>query len=110
MQVVDRLISYVGCGPVSGAGGARALCVAKQKAQVGAQSFVLEEIYGLSTNSQTGECVVCLCEPPSTTIFPCRHLVVCAECAATLRLQGHASRCPVCRCRIESLLNLTASA
>lgn len=46
------------------------------------------------------ECVVCLCEPKSTVLLPCRHFVVCSTCFARLQ------QCPVCRARIASVLQL----
>lgn len=37
-------------------------------------------------DADTGmECVICMSEPRDTLIVPCRHLCLCASCAASLR-------------------------
>lgn len=59
-------------------------------------------------NGRSADCVVCLCEPRDTAIFPCRHLCVCAACAQILRRQNPA-RCPVCRFAIEETLQIEAT-
>lgn len=86
-------------GSISGAAGKRVwvVKVVRREAQIGAHSFLLKEIYGLSSSS-TGadttypptsdpyasapnECIVCLTSPRDVVLLPCRHLVVCRECA-----------------------------
>ena len=47
----------------------------------------------------SGECVVCLSEPRDTTVFPCRHMCLCNDCANQLRYSTTATKCPVCRAR-----------
>jgi hypothetical protein len=67
--------------------------------QIGAHTFLLKEIYGLSSasNQNSGsnyppqaddpyastpnECIVCLTSPRDVVLLPCRHLVVCRDCA-----------------------------
>ena len=48
------------------------------------------------------DCVICLSEPRSTALLPCRHLCLCADCAQQLRFQTN--KCPICRTLISSLL------
>ncbi|WVQ80713.1 hypothetical protein IAT38_002818 [Cryptococcus sp. DSM 104549] len=73
--------------------------VARREAVIGAHTFLLKEIYGLSSASTTttapaypptaddpysstpNECIVCLTSPRDVVLLPCRHLVVCRECA-----------------------------
>ncbi|WVQ96751.1 hypothetical protein IAU59_003858 [Kwoniella sp. CBS 9459] len=72
--------------------------VARREAIIGAHTFLLKEIYGLSSastsNSTTyppnqddpyastpNECIVCLTSPRDVVLLPCRHLVVCRDCA-----------------------------
>lgn len=71
--------------------------------QIGAHTFLLKEIYGLSSSttkdtptatsyppqagvedpyaSTPNECIVCLTSPRDVVLLPCRHLVVCRDCA-----------------------------
>ncbi|ORY31359.1 hypothetical protein BCR39DRAFT_526283 [Naematelia encephala] len=75
--------------------------VVRREAIIGAHTFLLKEIYGLSSTStqqtQTSypptagdvdpyastpnECIVCLTAPRDVVLLPCRHLVVCRDCA-----------------------------
>lgn len=52
------------------------------------------------------ECVVCMSEPRTTTVLPCRHLCVCAPCAELMRVQTN--KCPICRAPVTSLLSIPA--
>ena len=101
----------------------------KQKIWVHGSSYELQEIYGIescgggggggggapeTTSSSFGgqtddaseECVICLSEPRDTTVLPCRHLCMCAECAHHLRTQVTGNVCPICRNPVESLLEI----
>lgn len=74
--------------------------------QIGHHAFLLKEIYGLASSSHNdapvssgsgvgdsnpagedpmastpNECIVCLTNPRDVVLLPCRHLVVCRECA-----------------------------
>ena len=100
----------------SSAAGWTARCV-KQKIWVNGSSYELQEIYGITELDNGGasdgvsasdlECVICLTEPRDTTVLPCRHLCMCAECAHHLRTQGTAGNvCPICRNPVESLLEI----
>lgn len=78
--------------------------VVRREAIIGAHTFLLKEIYGLSSSSATkdaptattyppqagqddpyastpNECIVCLTSPRDVVLLPCRHLVVCRDCA-----------------------------
>ncbi|KAK4683510.1 hypothetical protein P7C73_g6740, partial [Tremellales sp. Uapishka_1] len=75
--------------------------VVRREAIIGAHTFLLKEIYGLSSSTTTtaaqptypptenpdpyastpNECIVCLTSPRDVVLLPCRHLVVCRECA-----------------------------
>lgn len=46
------------------------------------------------------ECVICLTEPKSTLLLPCRHLCVCNECFR------HVDKCPVCRAAFDNYVVL----
>jgi hypothetical protein len=53
-------------------------------------------------------CVICLDEPRTTAVLPCRHLCLCAPCAQ--QLVFHSSKCPVCRGTAQSLLAISGVA
>lgn len=81
-----------------------------QKAQYGSQSFVLHDVFGVSSRQApdaepeggSSDCVICLSEPRDTAVLPCRHMCFCSYCAGIVRLQ--CDRCPVCRQKVVSLL------
>eukprot|EP01062_Namystynia_karyoxenos_P016961 TRINITY_DN16244_c0_g2_i1.p1 TRINITY_DN16244_c0_g2~~TRINITY_DN16244_c0_g2_i1.p1 ORF type:complete len:448 (+),score=72.93 TRINITY_DN16244_c0_g2_i1:90-1346(+) len=50
------------------------------------------------------QCVVCMDNPRSTVLFPCRHLCCCAECALAL------DKCPICRRTAEHRVEVWLSA
>lgn len=81
--------------------------VSKQKIYVKGVSYELQEIYGLdeqATAPQGKECVICMAEPRSTTVLPCRHLCMCSACAKQMRTQTN--RCPICREHMTGLLEI----
>lgn len=88
--------------------------VIKQKIWVNGMRYDLQEIYGIEqgggpngteNGTETGkECVICMSEPRDTTVFPCRHMCMCSECAKVLRSQTN--RCPICRQTITNLLEI----
>ena len=57
-------------------------------------TYRCEEVFGLQDEP---DCLVCLSEPKSVVLLPCRHLSVCEECLAGF--QQH--KCPVCRTPLE---------
>lgn len=44
-------------------------------------------------------CLICYHRPREMVLLPCRHLILCVECAKEVE------NCPVCRHRIESQLS-----
>ncbi|CAI5709290.1 unnamed protein product [Hyaloperonospora brassicae] len=108
----------------------------KQKVLVDGLTYELQEIYGISASVDTAppmeqndvaenhktttshaasagtglpqeaECIICLCEPRTTTILPCRHMCLCSMCAETI--SRSCSMCPICRTRVEALLQMRA--
>ncbi|KAG7396486.1 hypothetical protein PHYBOEH_002193 [Phytophthora boehmeriae] len=111
----------------------------KQKILVDGMTYELQEIYGIDGSvaaapkggdrtSEAGdgqtdttktakdeidipegaECIICLSEPRNTTILPCRHMCLCSECAEALRKSS--STCPICRTRVEALLQIRVEA
>lgn len=85
--------------------GSYSLRVLGQVASVNKKSFQLQELYGMQQDQeQGGDCVICLSMQRDTTIFPCRHFVICHECAEQLRLKS--GKCPICRSHITKLLRL----
>eukprot|EP00455_Lapot_gusevi_P025980 TRINITY_DN2741_c0_g1_i5.p1 TRINITY_DN2741_c0_g1~~TRINITY_DN2741_c0_g1_i5.p1 ORF type:complete len:132 (-),score=6.23 TRINITY_DN2741_c0_g1_i5:113-508(-) len=82
----------------------------KQKAKVEGASFELQEIYGLDEAQKeegNSDCVICMTNPRDTTIYPCRHFVLCAQCAAELR--SRKNQCPICRCRVDQLMSINVT-
>ena len=116
---------------IDAADGGKTVQPIKQKIQVGATSYELQEIYGIEGSSGAGsgggdaatgsnsaddgdedgqnsrECVICMTEPRDTTVLPCRHMCMCSECAKVLRMQSE--KCPICRTPIEQLLQIKIS-
>jgi hypothetical protein len=48
--------------------------------------------------------VICMSNPIDTTVLPCRHFCICAECGIQLRHQNN--KCPICRGNIERLMSV----
>lgn len=104
--------------------------------QVDGLTYELQEIYGIdgsvaaaSTKTDGGgavsnaagaapggeieipdgaECIICMSEPRDTTVLPCRHMCLCGECAESLHQSS--STCPICRTRVEGLLQIRIDA
>jgi len=83
-----------------------------QKAIVDYKVYVIEEIFGLAelgkevdndSNSHGEPCVVCLTDPRTTAVLPCRHMCVCRECAGALSAGAGGKRCPICRGRVDGV-------
>eukprot|EP01120_Amphizonella_sp_Union-15-10_P002870 TRINITY_DN13162_c0_g1_i1.p1 TRINITY_DN13162_c0_g1~~TRINITY_DN13162_c0_g1_i1.p1 ORF type:complete len:205 (+),score=24.95 TRINITY_DN13162_c0_g1_i1:42-617(+) len=80
----------------------------KQKVEYRGVSYWLHDIYGSDEQQEdTSDCVICLTEPRSTIIIPCRHMCLCHQCAESLR--DKSSKCPICRAPVRSLLKLEIS-
>jgi hypothetical protein len=87
-------------GGASSAGGVPPGGEASTEARAGAASPSSPTVdEGLMNGSN---CVICLSEPRTTALLPCRHLCLCAPCAQQLRFQSN--KCPICRSPTTSLL------
>jgi hypothetical protein len=88
--------------------GTLSMAVLKQKIQVQGNAYELQEIYGIEPGQNDAEnskeCVICMSAPKDTTVLPCRHMCMCSDCAKVLRYQTN--KCPICRCPVESLLQI----
>lgn len=96
------------------------LRVIEQKVLIGGTIFSMQDLYGIRASynaNQSGpagtaedsfaECVVCLTEPSTTAVQPCKHLCLCDDCARLLTLEVDAQqKCPVCRTHIGKLLRI----
>eukprot|EP01012_Entosiphon_sulcatum_P006376 TRINITY_DN1299_c0_g1_i1.p1 TRINITY_DN1299_c0_g1~~TRINITY_DN1299_c0_g1_i1.p1 ORF type:complete len:334 (-),score=44.68 TRINITY_DN1299_c0_g1_i1:20-1000(-) len=85
------------------------LSVVKQCLLANGTLFELREIFGTSDPTGTGEgedhlCVVCISSERDTTLMPCAHMCLCAECADQLRRQTN--RCPICRTNVTNLIQV----
>ncbi|KAJ9452762.1 putative E3 ubiquitin-protein ligase LUL2 [Diplonema papillatum] len=111
-------VTYFNVGPPTEETSVVQLTPVRQTFWTGSELFLLEDIYGLGSEEPSlaaidvsgdddGEghtCVICISEPRDTTIMPCRHMCLCAECADSLRKTSN--KCPLCRTTISSLLHL----
>jgi len=57
------------------------------------------------TQQTTAYCVICMHNPRNVVLLPCRHSQFCKECAERLA-QKKGARCPLCRSRVECVLNI----
>jgi len=100
--------------PPRGSGQELRCVLLQQKVVVGGKEYAVQDVYGLSElghdaehgESSHGEpCVICLCEPRTTSVSPCNHLCVCEDCGRHLQagVALRNDRCPVCRGPIEGL-------
>eukprot|EP00768_Dysnectes_brevis_P007575 gnl/Dysnectes_brevis/6449_a10013_317.p1 GENE.gnl/Dysnectes_brevis/6449_a10013_317~~gnl/Dysnectes_brevis/6449_a10013_317.p1 ORF type:complete len:247 (+),score=28.89 gnl/Dysnectes_brevis/6449_a10013_317:43-783(+) len=83
--------------------------VSRRKLQLDNVFYELSCIYGADHHTPRdqspdvdGACVICLAGRPTVLALPCRHLMLCEECAASYRARS--KHCPVCRCDVERLL------
>ena len=63
---------------------------------------VPEERASNSSNSNYGECVVCLSERATHAVVPCGHMIMCGACAGQARLE----QCPLCRGAVAQLMRV----
>jgi hypothetical protein len=74
--------------------------VLKQKVIVNGQVFELSEAYGINSGNQ--ECIICFDQAKATIAKPCKHVSMCAACAAVV-FNGD-RKCPVCREQISEVI------
>lgn len=71
--------------------------------------FVQHEMFGVQRqphpDEESNECVVCMTDRKNTAVLPCRHMCLCGACANIVRSQP-TSKCPICRCPVDCLLQL----
>ncbi|TPX66492.1 hypothetical protein SpCBS45565_g04476 [Spizellomyces sp. 'palustris'] len=79
-------------------GGVLEVRVIRQDVVINSITYTLQEIYGLSSISQSApqdassmDCVICLSEPKDVVVVPCRHFCLCIGCAEAVRMQGRSS-------------------
>jgi hypothetical protein len=104
LQVVDQMV--VGNGTVYNIQGIYGLAHSVQKEPVREANEEGEEgqgdnhaeeagAPGLELNTDSNECVICLTDPRSVVVYPCRHACMCYDCAQALPAQNN--KCPICR-------------
>jgi E3 ubiquitin-protein ligase MGRN1 len=85
-------------------------CIKQDVIDPNGQNYEVSQIYGLKNQStdgvagETGECVICMTDPVTTVILPCRHMCLCSSCSISLKLQ--AGKCPICRGDASELLQI----
>lgn len=67
----------------------------------------LGEMYGndgTETMNDNVNCVICITDPKTVALLPCRHLCLCQNCATILRQQSN--KCPMCRSIVDSIIQV----
>lgn len=77
-------------------------------------SYEVHEVFGAESHGPAvlgQDCVICMSEMRDTAVLPCRHMCLCGVCAETMRsrVQYRSYRCPICRERVSSLLQISKS-
>ncbi|CAL6000693.1 Zinc_finger domain-containing protein [Hexamita inflata] len=86
------------------------LRISLEVAKIGAEYYELEKVFGAKQTPKTGEefneanCCICLDENPNIVALPCRHLILCKECAEGFRTKS--TECPLCRQKIDILVDM----
>eukprot|EP00930_Biecheleria_cincta_P074806 TRINITY_DN62014_c0_g1_i1.p1 TRINITY_DN62014_c0_g1~~TRINITY_DN62014_c0_g1_i1.p1 ORF type:complete len:394 (+),score=60.27 TRINITY_DN62014_c0_g1_i1:186-1367(+) len=83
-----------------------------------APCYSMHEVYGAdstepgSTEVLGHDCVICMSDGRDTAMLPCRHMCLCSDCAETMRsrVQYRSYRCPICRERVSSFLQIRQDA
>lgn len=86
------------------------LIMIKRNFFTGKDLISLKPAFGLKNsplfNEESNEkCIICITNPPTTMVEPCRHVCLCEECAVTL--QNNSTQCPVCRGVFNYLVKLS---
>ncbi len=64
--------------------------------------IVINHIYNLYSFIYR-DCVVCMSNPRSMLILPCKHYSVCEECSVKLQRHSYGrAKCPLCKTNIDS--------
>uniref|UniRef100_A0A7S4Q368 RING-type domain-containing protein n=1 Tax=Alexandrium monilatum TaxID=311494 RepID=A0A7S4Q368_9DINO len=77
-----------------------------------AANYEMREVFGVEAAGPAvlgQDCVICMSEMRDTAVLPCRHMCLCGGCAETMRsrVQYRSYRCPICRERVASLLQIS---
>lgn len=85
--------------------------VLRQKLLVNSAVYNVYDIFGVEQvtgdDSMQSTCVICMSEPRTTLVIPCRHMCLCEDCAETLKVQS--VKCPICRGPVRSLMKIEVS-
>ena len=76
------------------------LQVVKQTLEKDRESIILLNIYGNNEeNDSAKKCVVCISNSPNCFLLPCRHLILCTDCASKTISEFNSGKnsCPLCR-------------
>ncbi|KAI8052548.1 hypothetical protein BDF22DRAFT_744135 [Syncephalis plumigaleata] len=105
--------------------GINPMTILLQKFRTKGQTYILERVYGVDddddhdngndptsksttsndhTTDESGICVVCIADPSTVAVLPCRHLCLCAECAEELR--NRSCFCPICRQAFHTMIRI----
>lgn len=80
------------------------------------ETYELQNLFGGTENNSANEnnsedslCIICMCDPSSIVVMPCRHMCLCGECVRSLRdrSQFRSYKCPICRERVSNYLEVT---
>ncbi len=55
-------------------------------------------------NEPLPDCCVCLVEPATVRLYPCRHQCLCQACEQLLLVHHSLDRCPLCRCPLGQVI------
>lgn len=89
--------------------------VLRQKLLVNGAVYNAYDIFGVEANAEIdplteetqSTCVICMSEPRTTIVIPCRHMCLCEGCAESLKVQS--VKCPICRGPVRGLLKVDVS-
>lgn len=85
--------------------------VLRQKLLVNGSVYNVYDIFGVEADDPSvvdsdiqASCVICMSEPRTTIVMPCRHMCLCEGCAESLKVQS--VKCPICRGPVRGLLKV----
>ena len=85
--------------------------VLRQKLLVNGSVYNAYDIFGVEADDPAAidsdiqsSCVICMSEPRTTIVMPCRHMCLCEGCAESLKVQS--VKCPICRGPVRGLLKV----
>jgi len=98
-QLAEQAAAAAGARPppVAAAAGAAVATTADVAGGVASAAAASAGAAGADTT-----CLVCMDQPKNTLLYPCGHVSVCDDCAATLMARG--GTCPVCRAKVDRVI------